>query len=204
MKDNNSSLAGSSYVPVRYQSEILYDEEPQTKTEKKVDEMLVRYGGNRFTSFVALMMVLGLCSRDWWFYMLPWLTQSPVYNCVWADGKEHPQDECTWKTICAENSQVIRHSIDWDSPESLHNWIEKLDATCEPRWKISFISSAYFLGWGITLLWLPMVSDKYGRKIFFVVGCILDLVMYTGIMLTKSLNAMITLSFLDGLSASLV
>ena len=99
---------------------------------------------------------------------------------------------------------MIKHTIDWDDPKSLHNWIEKLDALCEPKWKVSFITSAYFLGWGVTLLWLPIISDKYGRKSFFIVGCILDLVMYTGIMLTTSLDIMITLSFLDGLSASLV
>ena len=99
---------------------------------------------------------------------------------------------------------MISHSIDWDDPSSLHNWVQRLDAICEPRWKLSFTSSAYFLGWSITLLWLPLISDKYGRKPFFVVGCIIDLVMYTGIMLTTNIDVMITLSFIDGLNASLV
>ena len=79
-----------SFVPVDFQSGVIYDEEPVSKTEKKVDEMLERYGGNKFTLFVTVMMLLGLTSRDWWFYMAPWLIQSPTYNCVWADGKEHP------------------------------------------------------------------------------------------------------------------
>ena len=74
---------------------------------------------------------------------------------------------------------------------------------CAPRWKVGFISSAYFIGWCGTLLWLPLLSDKLGtRRWIFIAGTVLDLAMYTGIMATHSLNVMITLAFLEGLFAS--
>ena len=85
----------------------------------------------------------------------------------------------------------------------MHNWVEKLDLICAPRWKIGFISSAYFVGWCVTLLWLPLLSDKFGtRRYIFIAGTILDLGMYTGILITTNLNVMITLAFFEGLFAS--
>ena len=81
--------------------------------------------------------------------------------------------------------------------------MEKLDLICKPRWKIGFISSAYFIGWCGTLLWLPLLSDRLGtRRYFFIAGAVLDLAMYTGILLTHDLNVMITLAFFEGLFAS--
>ena len=92
--------------------------------------------------------------------------------------------------------------MDYSNPKSLHNWIEKLDLTCAPRWKVGFISSAYFIGWGLTLLWLPLLADKYGRRRIFISGTIIDLCFYSGIMITQRLNVMIWLSFFEGLAAS--
>ena len=96
----------------------------------------------------------------------------------------------------------MSHEIDWSDPLSLHNWIEKLDLTCAPGWKLGLISSAYFFGWCLTLLWFPVLADKYGRRTIMIGGAILDLAMYTGIMITSNVDVMITLCFLEGLFAS--
>ena len=73
---------------------------------------------------------------------------------------------------------------------------------CAPRWQVGLISSAYFIGYSITLLWLPLLADKYGRRKIFISGTIIDLFFYTGIMWTTNLHVMITLSFFEGLAAS--
>ena len=148
------------------------------------------------------MLILALCSRCWWFYMIPWYIQEPVYSCVFADPSTS-QDECTKENICTDpDHKIISHEIDWSDPLSLHNWIEKLDLICAPGWKLGLISSAYFFGWCITLLWFPVLADKYGRRRILIGGAILDLAMYTGIMITSNVDVMITLTFLEGLFAS--
>ena len=73
---------------------------------------------------------------------------------------------------------------------------------CAPRWKVGFISSAYFLGWCATLLWVPLLADKLGRRYIFIFGVVFDLLMYTGILITGNLNVMIALTFFEGMSAS--
>ena len=47
--------------------------------------------------------------------------------------------------------------------DSFDNWVSKLDLACAPPNKIGFIMSAYFLGWIVTLTFLPRMSDMIGR-----------------------------------------
>ena len=145
-------------------------------------------------------MILALCSRCWWFYQIPWFIQEPVYKCTYA-GTEQP--ECVRENICDDPDNLITSwEVDYDDEYSLNNWIIKLNLYCTPLWKIGFISSAYFIGWCITLLWFPVLADKYGRRTIFIGGAILDLAMYTGIMITSNIDVMITLCFFEGLFAS--
>ena len=145
-------------------------------------------------------MILALCSRCWWFYMIPWFVQEPIYKCTYS-GNEQPK--CISDNFCNDPDNLIsNYWVDWSDQYSLHNWIEKLDLTCAPKWKLGFVSSAYFIGWCLTLLWFPVIADKYGRRTILIGGAILDLAMYTGIMITTEINAMITLCFLEGLFAS--
>ena len=46
------------------------------------------------------------------------------------------------------------------------------------------------------------MADKHGRKKIFIAGAVIDLFLYTGILLTSNVNVMIMLSFLEGLAAS--
>ena len=55
------------------------------------------------------------------------------------------------------------------------------------------IGACLFLGWCTTLLWLPPLSDKHGRKWFVWAGQVIDLALYTGLMLTSNLIVMIFL-----------
>jgi len=50
---------------------------------------------------------------------------------------------------------------------------------CAKPWKVGFIGSAFFLGWVTTILWLPRLSDMYGRKKFFAAGMAANLLLYT-------------------------
>lgn len=74
---------------------------------------------------------------------------------------------------------------------------------CRPSWLAGSIGTAYFIGYVITLLWLPRLADYYGRKKFFVWGLAAQAVFYTILMFTKNLYLMIFTSFSFGLLASI-
>ena len=82
---------------------------------------------------------------------------------------------------------------------SLHNWVEKLDLTCQPGWKIGMIGSAVFIGWFVTLLFVPRLSDVYGRKKIYLIGMYVDWILFIAIFFCKSLDGMIIITFVFGL-----
>ena len=57
--------------------------------------------------------------------------------------------------------------INYDSPNSYHNFVEMLDLTCVPKNVIGFIGSAYFIGFAISAAIVPAIADNYGRKLSY-------------------------------------
>ena len=70
-------------------------------------------------------------------------------------------------------------------------------------WKIGMIGASLFIGWCITLLWLPAMADKKGRRKLFWAGMTGDLLLYTGLMITDSLVVMIILYLCFGMLCSI-
>ena len=94
--------------------------------------------------------------------MLGYYEQPPEYLCIFKGT--YSEVSCTREEICTNSQNVREYKIDYSSDKSLVNWYEQLDLVCEPDWKIALIGSAFFVGWVITLLWVPRISDKHGRK----------------------------------------
>ena len=125
-------------------------------------------------------------------------------NCVYSNPQPtDPTDDCTYDNICASDSNIISYEVDWDNIYSLHNWVEKLDLTCKPGWKIGMLGSAVFIGWFITLLFIPRLSDIYGRKKIFLIGMYGDWALYIAVFFVKSLDFMIFITFCFGLLTSI-
>jgi len=61
------------------------------------------------------------------------------------------------------------------------------------------IGATFFLGWCVTLLWLPGMADKKGRRKIFWLGMLIDLLLYTGLMITTSYGVMIFLYLCFGM-----
>ena len=74
---------------------------------------------------------------------------------------------------------------------------------CATPWKVGFLGSAFFLGWIVTILWVPGMSDKNGRKKFWITGVAINLILYTMLMTCTSLNQMICVLFGFGMNTSL-
>jgi MFS family permease len=60
------------------------------------------------------------------------------------------------------------------------------------------LGSALFAGWSATLLWVPPLADKYGRRTLFVWGCVANLGLYTVLMLSHNLWLSVACIFLIG------
>ena len=127
----------------------------------------------------------------------------PKMNCTFADG--HVKLDCTTDDFCPVEgvTKNVTYEIDYTDSETLHNWVEKLDLFCEPKWKIGMMGSAFFIGWSASILILPRLSDVSGRKIFWRVGMTLQTLCFVLMFLTKSLNFMIIIFFSLGVLSSI-
>lgn len=131
-------------------------------------------------------------------YNLGYLIQPPTYMCkiggVWSTG-----GDCTIDNICAPDPSITDYKIDFsEGSGSLHNWWEKLDLLCMMEWERKFMGSIFFVGWCSTLLWVPLLSDKYGRKPFFVWGQVLQFALMTVQMVTHNVMIMLAVIFAQG------
>ena len=121
-------------------------------------------------------------------------------------GYEPPagSDICTEDQICAGNPNIATWEADPDSDGFLYNWQQRLDLTCVAPWRVSCLGTFYFIGWCCTLLWLPAMADRYGRKRLYWLGVFINLCIYTGMLFTTNLTAMTVLFSLFGSVCSLI
>ena len=68
---------------------------------------------------------------------------------------------------------------------------------CEPTWKASLLGSAFAFAQCITLLILPKLADKFGRRWIFTVTRIVDCILYTVVLFSD--DYAVTLAALIGL-----
>lgn len=159
----------------------------------------------KFQVLVYAAIGFGINSTGFWFYILGFLYQEPAYKCtVTPDHASYIDQVCTRQNICAGDNRIISWEVDEDSDRSLDNWRQKLDIDmCKDTWKPSLIASAFFIGWCITLLWLPRFADVYGRKRLFAVAMAVQSFFYTVMMVTGSLNVTIMCSLFMGMLSSI-
>ena len=93
--------------------------------------------------------------------------------------------------------------MNWESKESLHNWVEKLDLACASKTRIGFMGSTFFIGWLVGLLFVPRLADQHGRRKIFIIGCVLGVFNYIGVIFTTDLTVMTILFGMNGFIMSM-
>lgn len=169
----------------------------------KVDRIYAELGGvGRFQWYALVALLTGMTGPAWWFFEVGYFTQEPeAFICTYASGADQP--ECTKENICSGNPAILDWKADPNDVKTLYNWIDQLDLLCEDSWKVGIIGSCFFIGWCATLLWLPALTDKYGRKIYFWLSVVICVAAQVGMLFTNSLAMMCAMIGIQGLAASL-
>ena len=105
-------------------------------------------------------------------YALSFFLLYPKFECDGIeDGSDEYKKKCIPEYFCDSSHNITWHIID-DDKVSIDNWIKKYDMTCDSHYLISSFGMAMFAAWAVGSAFLPPISDKYGRKWFYV-GCML-------------------------------
>ena len=102
------------------------------------------------------------------------------------------KDWCNDEALLAHKDENV--VPDWADDESLRNWVEQYDGlACAAEGKKSLIGSTWFIGWVVSLIIVPRIADNFGRRWAYLVGMVMTVAIYTGVMLAKSVNWLIVL-----------
>ena len=99
-----------------------------------------------------------------------------------------PWEPCDHDAYCsAKYAHSDLRRVDYDSPYSLHNWVEQLDIYCTGGFELGILGAVYYLGFLVGNAIFVTPSDVYGRKWFVFAGCMLHSVAYLAMLFSKSL-----------------
>ena len=169
----STSMTGGPQTPEVLSRKMLgLNGQLEGTVDDRVDELYEKIGGcGLFQVFAYFAIAFGMSAPSWFIYEVGFYTQAPdQYICKDADGNVLPADVCTKDNICDGDSAIASWEADPSSDKTLDNWQQKLDLTCIDDWKIGMIGASLFLGWCVTLLWLPPIADKKGRRKIFWIG----------------------------------
>ena len=80
--------------------------------------------------------------------------------------------------------------------------MEQLDLVCDKGAQIGLIGSLYFAGWSCTILFIPLLADKIGRRWIFFCSVFVTSMACLGLYLSHNLNFTIALMFIVGMANS--
>jgi hypothetical protein len=147
----------------------------RTKTlDEKVDELLLSVSGWKSHMLVFLGISGGINAILLVLNNVALFEVLPRFVCRDKLGKE--PFECGEVDFCGKTD--VEYWVDRENPNTIYNWAEGIGLICRPGWQIGMLGSVYFLGWCSTLLWMPQLSDRIGRKRFFLYSLIHSLVTY--------------------------
>ena len=75
-----------------------------------------------------------------------------------------------------------------------------MDLYCTSQTKIGFIGSSFFIGTFVGSFILPRAADIYGRKLLFIIGLVIFIMVVIGSLFCTSLNLLYFLLFMGGIS----
>jgi len=179
-------------------TDTLISDQPKEKSlDDRIDEVMESVNGNgRFQKFAFFAIAFATNSTGFFYYCFSYLELMPQFTCNYVGSTD--QFACEPKDFCDDSS--ISYNINYDDSRSLYNWVEKLNLICRPQWQIGLLGSSVFIGTVVTFF-VPVLSDKYGRKTFFQVGVAINLIAYTFIMVNTSFWVQCVLLFIVGLNS---
>jgi hypothetical protein len=163
-------------------------------------------GFGRFQVLLIVVFPLGIFTGGQLLNGLGFLTAMPNdgrgFLCY--DSLSQMWNQCTRDFICNSELDKLNWRIDYNAPNTYHNWVdpEKLDLTCLDPIIIGLQGTSYFIGFMLSSLSVPRLSDKYYARrkpyLYSLIGCV---IFYTIIYISHSIYINIFCFFCIGLCA---
>lgn len=105
---------------------------------------------------------------------------------------------CTQEEICSKGIPANKYRANEDDEEYIENWNQQYELTCDDKWLIGMIGAMYYIGMLCTIVVLPMIADKYGRKWVFNISFLIFIISTIGILVANDLVWLYIFLFISG------
>eukprot|EP00347_Sterkiella_histriomuscorum_P006274 403353395 len=147
----------------------------------QIDDILKSLPFGKLQKFVIFMHFLMFSTTSFIVYNYCFLLMMPTYLCTYQDPINPTktfQEVCQREQFCS--ADVLPRPLSWEVDQtsrfSLNNWITVLDMHCSSSFEIGLFGSLYFAGYLFSCAIFPPLSDKFGRKIFTIGVCFVQLI----------------------------
>ena len=133
-------------------------------------------------------------------YNLHYLEKMPEeFFCIYNDTPVGADPTICEPADFCDDPNLVSYEANMALDSSYENLVDKLDLVCASPGKIGLIGSSIFIGWFISLVFVPRLADLFGRKKLMVGGMLGLFLAYTVLMFTKSYSLFVTAFFICGL-----
>lgn len=140
-------------------------------------------------AFIALPIIQGLQFDE----LIP-----DAFRCR-AAGDSTEWFKCDKEFICDRKLEKNLFTPVRSDPAYFENWVEHFSLLCEPEYRIAMLGSLNFVGVLLTVLPVPYIADKHGRKKVLVSTMIINILALGAIYFTSNLNFAYFLIIVNGM-----
>ena len=162
-------------------------------------------GNGRYQLEVSVIFGLAMFMCSYSLYSLPYYELQPRYECrtfnettgtmnEWVGCKV--EDIC--KTIDQPGSEEL-YRVDWTATYSLNNWVQQYNLMCTSKNEMGAFGSLFFVGLVVGSLWVPRLSDYFGRKIVMLFGMAVHIITCLVVVTTTSMKVGLAALFINGM-----
>ena len=130
------------------------------------------YGNNFFQLFDMIFVRFSYCLTGYVTFSLPFLVKAPDFIC----RNTIDDDWAYWTKHEACSGKFSEYKIDYESKETLNNWITSIGLEWAPNYQIGMFGSLHFIGLFVGSAVFLRLADILGRKLFVQIGVVGSLV----------------------------
>ena len=177
------------------------------------EAMQLSGGMGRFQWFTLAIGILCFSSTGYYYYNLSYLELFPKYTnynkvevfpfFCYTSKQDKIGYGCLQEDACKLKSPAYFEANE-KAENFIHNWAakDKLNLYCTDGGLIGLIGSMYFAGAFTSLLFLPAISDKKGRKWIAFFVTVMQFIIYIYFYFTTSLTSVIVCMFFVGFGST--
>jgi MFS family permease len=109
---------------------------------------------------------------------------------------------CDKQYICANGLSKDEYYPDVNDSQYIDNWQSQTNMLCESTARIGFLGASFFIGvlTASTIVPVGLLSDFYGRRVFFLATLGILLISCVGFLFARSLDELYIYMFLLGMT----